>query len=266
MGDFRFLRGRGSKGLADVVALLKERGHQAKRTKLSGSRYRGSESHTIINWGATSKGNLTRAVPIFNRPECVGLAVSKLQTMKRLSSSGMGQYIPKWTDSLTEATRWFTEGSSDKVYCRTLTRSSQGRGIVIAHSIEELVGAPLFTSYVPSDREIRVHVFQGVVIDFAQKKKMSSERREAEGIESVNDDVRSHENGWVFAREGISINDIVKQVAIQSVSALGLDFGAVDIIITPQGVPKVLEINTAPGLEGTTLESYALAIEQLCLN
>jgi len=44
---------------------------------------------------------------------------------------------------------------------------------------------------------------------------------------------------------------------LASVMALGLDFGAVDIVYNENdNKAYVLEINTAPGLSGTTLEKY----------
>ena len=47
-----------------------------------------------------------------------------------------------------------------------------------------------------------------------------------------------------------------KTQAQNAVEALGLDFGAVDIILGKNGIWYVLEVNTACGLEGTTLEKY----------
>jgi len=42
-----------------------------------------------------------------------------------------------------------------------------------------------------------------------------------------------------------------------AVNCLGLDFGAVDIIYNQKkDVSFVLEVNTAPGLEGSTLNEY----------
>jgi glutathione synthase/RimK-type ligase-like ATP-grasp enzyme len=50
-------------------------------------------------------------------------------------------------------------------------------------------------------------------------------------------------------------------MAVHCVSALGLDFGAVDVIENKKG-SWILEVNTAPGLEGQTLEVYRSAFEQ----
>ena len=44
--------------------------------------------------------------------------------------------------------------------------------------------------------------------------------------------------------------------------ALGLDFGAVDIVINRDNQPVILEVNAAPGIQGTTLENYKKAVQR----
>jgi glutathione synthase/RimK-type ligase-like ATP-grasp enzyme len=46
------------------------------------------------------------------------------------------------------------------------------------------------------------------------------------------------------------------------VKALGLTFGAVDLGLTPTGKFKILEVNRAPGIEGSTIEAYVKAINK----
>ncbi|MNY81884.1 hypothetical protein D3C86_2236870 [compost metagenome] len=49
-----------------------------------------------------------------------------------------------------------------------------------------------------------------------------------------------------------------------AVNALGLDFGAADVIWNDHRKQAfVLEVNTAPGLTGTTLEKYAKALKEI---
>ena len=44
---------------------------------------------------------------------------------------------------------------------------------------------------------------------------------------------------------------------LRGIQALGLDFGAVDILyMASNDTAKVLEVNTAPGIEGDTLVDY----------
>ncbi len=201
---------------------------------------------------------------MINLPESVKIAAHKVKTFTALATAGMANNLPKFTTDKDVAKRWFDEDLDSHVYCRTLINASEGRGIVIAQESDELVDAPLYTSKIEVDRELRVHVFNGEVIDFAQKKRMSSERREADGITDEPDEaIRSNRNGWIFAREGVNIPQDVKDVAIKAVQACGLTFGAVDLAVNQQGIPKVYEVNTAPGAEGKTIESYANAIDRL---
>ena len=244
-----------SKGARKLADALKEEGFNVMRLKRTGSNYRGYPSHVLINWGCSSRRTIREGIEMLNEPEGVEKAQNKVSTFENLTSVP----TPDWTTDRETAASWIQEGY--KVYCRTLTRGSEGRGIVVATTTDEIVSAPLYTKGLEIAREVRVHVFMGEVIDFSQKKKMGSERREQEGIEEVDMDVRNHKNGWIFARSDVTLPDDAKDMAVSAVEALGLDFGAVDMVITPQEACRVLEINTAPGLEGTTLERYKNAVK-----
>jgi len=65
----------------------------------------------------------------------------------------------------------------------------------------------------------------------------------------------------VFCRDGIAPCTVRNSISIAAVDALCLDFGAVDIIYNEhEDKYYVLEVNSAPGLEGTTLEKYVEAL------
>lgn len=82
--------------------------------------------------------------------------------------------------------------------------------------------------------------------------------------------VRNLNSGWVYSvnfepQETDPIN-LIKGVALDAVGAAGLDFGAVDIIVDKKtNTPRVLEVNTAPGLDenGSAVNAYANAILEL---
>jgi D-alanine-D-alanine ligase-like ATP-grasp enzyme len=62
----------------------------------------------------------------------------------------------------------------------------------------------------------------------------------------------------------VNVTQELKDIAIGSVNILGLNFGAVDVIYNEkENKYYVLEVNTAPGLSGTTLEKYVDAIIEL---
>ncbi len=130
-----------------------------------------------------------------------------------------------------------------------------GDGIIIVEPSNIVPPAPLYTKYVFKVKEWRVHVVNGKVIDTQQKIRDPDK-------EPVTWKVRSHANGFIFVRGNIGPNISRDELAIAAVSALGLDFGAVDIVEDKAGKLFVLEVNTAPGLEGQTVESYAAAFKE----
>ena len=159
---------------------------------------------------------------------------------------------PEWTTDYDTALEWLDSGHT--VFARTLTRAHSGLGIVIARSPEELVDAPLYTKYIKKKKEFRVHVFRNQVIDL-QEKRRSTNSPDSDFL------IRNHANGFVFCRDDIIEPTDLRATALSAVAALGLDFGAVDIIYNAYyDKCYALEVNTAPGLEGTTLESYSNAI------
>jgi hypothetical protein len=144
------------------------------------------------------------------------------------------------------------------VVCRTILNGHSGAGIVIAANRNELVRAPLYTKYIKKNAEFRLHYGNHpnayLELIAAQQKR----RNRHVPNDQVNWQVRNHTNGFIYAREGVEVPAAAATAAQQAFMASGLDFGAVDVIYNErQGRAYVLEINTAPGLEGQTLTDYA---------
>lgn len=219
------------------------------RLKTNGSRWRGGLNKTLINWGSNTLPEALRAsTRVLNQPTQVVLASHKLNALRALKEAGV--QVPDFTTDRGDAAQWIHEGH--KVVCRTLLRANSGRGIVITDNVEGMVYAPLYVKYYKKMQEYRVHVIKGEIVRVQRKA-----RDRSVPDDQVNWQVRNHTNGFIFATEGVVISDDVKEGAIHAVEALGLDFGAVDVITHPEYGYKVLEVNTAPGLTGTTLEVYA---------
>jgi len=247
MRKIRFRRSAVSQGVVLLKEELERRGHNAKLIALSNSKYRQSPDDLVINWGCAGADGLNRDAQI---------ATDKRLTFNILADNGCIP-CPDFTSSAEEARVWLDEGSS--VVCRTLTKASSGRGIVIADTPEELVSAPLYTRYIKKREEYRVHVFDGRVIDVQRK----ARRLETDSVD-VNWRVRTADNGFVFVRQEVTLPETVHEMCISTINALGLAFGAVDVIWNEkQNAYYVLEVNTAPGLEGTTVINYADAIERM---
>lgn len=243
---YSYNNGESSKLLADALDIW--------LIKHQGSRYRPRQGDIVINWGSSSLPDLHPA-RVINQPDKVTRSVNKLTFFRHLNNTD-GVRLPRWTTEKSVAKSWIDEGR--KVVCRTKLRSSEGDGIVIAKTEAELVDAPLYTVYIPKRHEYRIHVFNGQVIDKV-KKVLKNDRDRA----TANWFIRNTANGFVFQRNGIDVPRSVEEMAIRCVSACELDFGAVDIIVSKDGLPTVLEVNTAPGIEGTTVQRYTEAIKNL---
>lgn len=242
-----------SNGARELQATLRSRGIPTLRVKEDG-KYRPREGDLIINWGNPRTPVWYQGGHILNPPANVRVASSKLDFLRWVQNEALT--VPEWTQDRAVAYQWINEGSV--VVARTLLRASGGRGIVLCNTPEELVDAPLYTKYVKKAAEYRIHVFEHEVIDIQQKRR----RRDFEG--EVDNKVRNYDRGWVFCREDVDCPQDVLYEATAAVSRCGLSFGAVDVIWN-QHYQKayVLEVNTSPGLEGTTVIKYADKVEEL---
>ena len=136
-------------------------------------------------------------------------------------------------------------------------QAHSGQGIVVAKQHEDLVDAPLYTKYIRKKKEFRVHVFNSKILDIQEKRRSSA-------VDDHHPYIRNHSNGYVFCRGDIEEPYDLRGVAVSAVNALGLDFGAVDVVWS-EGLDKcfALEVNTACGLEGSTVHKYVQAIKEV---
>ena len=83
------------------------------------------------------------------------------------------------------------------------------------------------------------------------------------GQEPLDWKIRSHKNGFIYQRQGIDVPMACRGAALACLAKTGLDFGAVDVIFTKEGKAYVLEVNSAPGLSGTTIEDYKKFFQEI---
>jgi glutathione synthase/RimK-type ligase-like ATP-grasp enzyme len=113
-----------------------------------------------------------------------------------------------------------------------------------------------FTRFLPNEREYRLHVVGGKVVRVQRKYLERPEDRRSEFI-------KNHRNGYVFKAPQRSLRQARLDTAVQAVEILGLSFGAVDAIVTPDGTMYVLEVNTAPACAPLTAQAYIDALRGL---
>ena len=261
----KYSKGNKDLGLLDTsgTALANELGLTIYTPNIKPRKYL---NKLIINWGCSSILWLEDEDVGVNRPSKVALSSNKIMAFSNMFVDGV-KVVP-FTTIRTEAEKWFNEGDDrTKVVCRTIISGSSGDGIIIAKNKEELVDCKLYTLYVEKKWEYRVHVAFGEVIHIQQKRRLSSEQLEERVITSRNKYVRNLANGYIFSVElDHPYSFILEGLSEQSLLAtksLGLDFGAVDLLVTKNGEVRVLEVNSAPGLEGVTFSKYVSKFKEV---
>lgn len=233
-----------------------------RQIRLAGSTIQRQRPKKIINWGNSGRNlppqGLGSQHTVINSLTAVAAAANKLNTFNLLYSAYVR--IPEYTTEYETAYNWMDEDSNVRVVERHQLTGHSGAGIVIAEAIDALSdSAHLYVKYVKKQDEYRVHIMAGEVIDVQRKA-----RRSDVPDEEVNWQVRNRQNGFCYMRENVNPDADVIEQSLNAIEALGLDFGAVDVIWNAhQGKAYVLEVNTACGLEGTTLERYKVAFQEL---
>lgn len=223
---------------ANVMSLVSE-----------GSRYRSRVGDIVVNYGNRRyNDSFFGGATVLNSVVALNRAANKVTAFQTLEAAGVSTV--EYSIRAAQASEWNLDSV---VYERAILNGHSGEGITVRLPGEGIAPAPLYTRGIQGPRrEWRVHVFEGV-ITYVQKKIRRNGYRE---LESYREDIRNHHTGWVYSNSFTEAPpDQVLIQAHKAVSALGLNFGAVDLISKGTNA-WVLEVNTAPGLTGTTLETY----------
>ncbi len=222
-----------------------------KRLKLMNSSFVAKHTDVIINWG-----NPSCPWPLALNASTLP-ASNKLKFMLRMKDTGNEDIIPRFWTSKEDI-----PDDAFPVVCRKVLNGHSGSGIIIAYDRDDLVECQLYVQYIKKKEEYRVHI--GKKTDENFKTICIQRKARRLSCENPNWQIRSHDNGFVFVRNDVDCPASVEEAAHAALEASGLDFGAVDIVWNDNTQKAyVLEINTAPGLEGTTIQDYANYFKEL---
>lgn len=245
-----------------LKAAMAEQGVELVKIRRTASTFRGRAGDLIINYGSSDIAlDVMGRATVINHPTVIAGASNKANSFRKFQEAGVKTV--EWTTDGEQAQVWLDNG--DMVYARKRLQGHSGEGIEISFSNPAGVGdagdvpvsstlpsAPLYTKAILSERrEFRIHVMKGVITYVQQKRRRDGYRDEP----SYSNLVRNHHTGWIYATQNAEVCEEAKREAIKAINALGLDYGAVDVI-TRRGEAWVLEVNTAPGMSGTNLETY----------
>ena len=193
----------------------------------------------VINWGNPIDFTRAEGVNVYNPPNAVRNAIDKIVALQMLKEAGVP--TPEFSTAPP-----VERGKNAIWLARSTVSGSSGAGITIVREGDAFPAVPLYVKYIRKLEEIRVHVFQDRAILCQYKKRVADQEQTAD--QKL---IRNYKNGWVFCpRDVETLSNDITTAAINAVKVLGLDFGAVDMVIgKTDNLPYVLEVNTAPGLD-----------------
>lgn len=258
----------GDRPSKSAVALAKAMG--GRRIKIQGSKFIPGPSKALINWGSynTLPANCgmyinlpVRVADTSNKRTFFEMCTAGTYPIHTIGDVNPQQVtpfprIPNWTINPDTAEHWINDDGHTVVARLSLTGHS-GAGIIICEPSDDTAivpHAPLYVKYIKKKHEYRIHFIGSSDTYFVQRKA----RRH--GFENPNWMVRNTAGGFIYVNDADNVGPVPDDVLTQAKLAFNvsqLDFGAVDVIWNDhEEKAYVLEINTAPGLEGKTLEFY----------
>lgn len=203
-----------------------------------------TEVDILVRWGTSAAIDVQPAA-VLNTSEAILNAVDKRHSLRLFIESGVPSLFPtSWPGSLPAIGR--------------RRQHQEGRGFWLClqeadviHALRE--GADYFVPYIPTKDEYRVHVLMGQVL-FMQRKALKRPKGPLWLW------LRNVKTGWSLDR--CDMVSPIAEVGVAAVRALGLDFGAVDVLEADDRSLYVLEVNTAPRLRGEKLDIWAEALKR----
>jgi glutathione synthase/RimK-type ligase-like ATP-grasp enzyme len=160
-----------------------------------------------------------------------------------------------FTTNYSEAQAWFSQEPKAVVFARHLTRASEGKGIVVVEEAGALPKAPVYTLYKKKKREFRVHIFKDNVVQVLEKRK----RKGFEG--TVDTKIRNTANGYVFCSQDVVEPPGIRELALKASKVTNSMFKGVDIGFNEKlNELFVIEVNSAPGIQGSNVTKYVEAM------
>lgn len=162
----------------------------------------------------------------------------------------------EFTTEVAVMGEWLAEGHT--VFGRKYLKASCGKGIQIMDDFTKTYEiCPVYTKYKKKKREFRVHVFKDQVVAVTEKKR----RKEFNGVRDTK--IRNLVNGYVFVQAVEDEPDGLRELALRAAKVSPSDFRGVDVGYNQlKDELFVIEVNSAPGIQGSNINKYLEAVLQ----
>lgn len=246
----------------NLLASLKDSGVNVRRFKQD-SLNKLKKDDIVVRWGDSSDGEVdsvivNKGAKVLNQSLAIIRNTNKLKSLEVFGKSGLN--VPKiYTDKTKIKT--FPVLGRDRHH-------HGGLDIVIINGNNHgnnnynlIPDKDFYTGFLDSKKEYRVHVFDGEIIRITRKVFRGHDK---DGNETEKGLIKNDTFGW--GHSNVDPENLLHshgKAAIDVVKAIGLDFGAVDLLIDKNDVPYILEVNSSPRLNTIGLEVYTNRIINL---
>lgn len=262
-----------------------------------------SKYDLVIGWGTKVKHPVSLGkAKILNNPDRILANRDKLEALKLMYDKGVSVAGFTAAEDIMNQLKTSKKGIKLPLIGRTKYHQG-GKGFWICPTMTHITaavedGAKYFQNMIEIKNEYRLHIFNGKIIYAVKKSKKSKEeyqdsfvlqeletqkklaekngnpfdedtakliigrmakKKVADGADMI---IRSNKLGWKFSHVK-TVDKALEREAVKSLKALRLDFGAVDCCIDVNNIPYVIEVNTGPGLEKTTFDTYVKAFKSI---
>jgi len=197
----------------------------------------------LLRWG--SRKVMPTASVELNNAQAIRNASDKLATYKILANAGLRTVYmtPDFEDAMSQS-------GSGVVFGRNRSGFG-GRDIVVYQGRDKPSRHhDFYTPWIDAPREVRIHVVRDKVVR-VQGKYLDFPEKMGDGL------IKNYAHGYRFRSPKQELHHARRNDAIMAVQSLGLDFGAVDMLVYEQKTHFILEVNTAPACSPLTANCYA---------
>ncbi len=206
---------------------------------------------SLIRWGNRRNPSADSNYDVvLNAEEAIKNASDKFESLFTLSEAGV---------NVPAASEEWEEIQEEYGYPILGRRFRHARGsdinLILQKRDVRRIASDYYIPYIPTSREYRIHVVRDKVIRIQGKY--------LDFPDQAVSHIRNYEHGYRFRTPNVRLKPDRLEAAITSVKSLGLDFGAVDLIIADDGNYYILEVNTAPSCSRRTGKEYIMEFSNI---
>lgn len=211
------------------------------------------DNKIIIRWGNTIDVNMNNSI-VYNKAEAIQRATNKKLCRELFQMNNL---------NCPRLIVFENDVKSFPIIARP-AKHSKGKNFVVLNNMEQFkahyyhnsINGWYYSEFVDKKQEFRLHIGHGKVLNYLEKPK--PDNGQIAWNRAINEDP-------FINIKWDDYNNEVCTLAIKALNILGLDFGAVDIMLDKNGKTSLLEVNTAGTLASSeySMQRYSMYFDWL---